>query len=179
MYLNGETVDNGFMKTWNEYKKTMESPDTLLKAAKENRVQKVEELLAQGAEINAVDHRGYSALMLAAYSDSEEAVHLLLSHGADPNTADLGGNSVLMGVSFKGNLKLANWLIEAGADPSRKNSSGMTAYDFAVAFGRTEIAERLASHIHGSSQEPQRKSRACAIAKLVYGLITAPIRSRA
>lgn len=167
------------MKTWNDYKKTMESPDTLLKAAKENRVSRVEELLTQGTEINAVDHRGYSALMLAAYSDSDEAVHYLLSHGADPNTADLGGNSVLMGVSFKGNVKLVNALIRAGADPARKNASGMTAYDFAVAFGRTEVAERLSSLVSDSSQSPRRPSRACAIAKLVYGLISAPIRSRA
>ena len=67
----------------------------------------------------------------------------LVAAGADPNSADFAGNSVLMGAAFKGHLELVDELLRIGASPDLRNASGLTALDFAVTFGRTEVAEVL------------------------------------
>ena len=43
----------------------------------------VRELLSHGADINAQDNSGLTALMEAVDADSSETVKLLLEHGAD------------------------------------------------------------------------------------------------
>jgi uncharacterized protein len=131
------------MTSWDEYKKTMEAPVTLWSAAKADDVVTLRRLLAAGAELDARDPRGYSPLMLAAYSGSRAAFDCLLAAGADPNSADDGGNSVLMGACFKGHVDLIHKLLAAGADLHAKNAAGVDAHGFAVMFGRTEVAALL------------------------------------
>ena len=128
---------------WETYKQTMWSPPTLWSAAKADDVLQLTALLDAGAEIDARDARGYSSLMLAAYTGNDAAFYLLLARGADPNTADHAGNSVLMGVAFKGHLAMTRQLFAAGADPTARNHAGLDALGFAIQFGRTEIAAFL------------------------------------
>ena len=53
-------------------------------------------LLQNGADVNAKDHDGRTALMLAASSpDDVSSVTLLLSHGADPALKDKDGRTAL------------------------------------------------------------------------------------
>ncbi len=53
-------------------------------------------LLDRGAEVNARDHRGQTALMLtAAYAQSPACIRLLLSHGADLTLRSTDGNRAL------------------------------------------------------------------------------------
>ena len=128
------------MPGWDEYKKTMVEPATLWSAAKRNDLAELRQLLADGSDIDARDHRGYSALMLAAYHGHSEAFELLLERGANPNSADLAGNSVLLGAAFKGHADMVGRLLARGADVTAKNHAGMDAHGFALMFGRTEIA---------------------------------------
>ena len=128
------------MSNWDEYKQTMVEQPTLWSAAKRNDLAELSRLLAEGAQVDARDHRGYSPLMLAAYSGNAEAFAFLLDRGADPNTADLAGNSVLMGAAFKGHLTMVQALLARGADRSAKNQAGMDARAFAVTFGRSDVA---------------------------------------
>lgn len=128
------------MSSWQTYKQTMIAPPSLGAAAKSNDVALLQALLAaEDADIDARDARGYSPLMLAAYSGSMEAFELLLARGADPNGTDLAGNSILMGAAFKGHVAMVSRLLERGADPTVTNASGLTALAFAVQFGRTEV----------------------------------------
>lgn len=143
------------MRSWDDYKKTMEIEADLWQAAKSNDLYLIATLVAEGSELNAKDVRGYSPLMLAVYSGQREAAELLLSLGADPNSSDFGGNSILMGASFKGHLELVELLIRSGADVNHRNSSGMSAYDFAVTFGRTQVAEYLKDKVE-SANAPSR-----------------------
>ena len=125
----------------------MTAPDsspTLADAARANDVPLMESLLQGGADLNAKDARGFSALMLAAYSGCEEAFRWLVSQGADVNS-DAGGNTVLMGAAFKGHLGMVKLLVEKGADPTRRNAQGMDAHDFAAQFGQAETAAYLQS----------------------------------
>ena len=52
----------------------------------------VEQLLHAGAQINAEDNRGCTALMRAAYIGYPGMVSFLLEHGADKTHADYEGN---------------------------------------------------------------------------------------
>ncbi len=57
----------------------------------------VKALLAAGADVNAVDHFGYTPLLYAAtidFGDSETAT-MLLQAGADPNLKDKKGKTAL------------------------------------------------------------------------------------
>src|SRR3954466_14328942 len=113
-------MDNATSK-WASYKQTMVTPVSLWSAAKANDLAALTRLLDAGAELDLRDARGYSPLMLAAYSGSAEAVVLLLERGADPNTSDAAGNSVLMGAAFKGQLELVELLLNAGANVHARN----------------------------------------------------------
>jgi len=126
------------MSNWENYKKTMIQDKTIWSAAKENDIQFLKYAISN-TNINAKDHRGYSALMLAAYSGSFEAAQFLLLNGADPNTADFGGNTVLMGAAFKGDLEIVNLLVEHNAHIYLKNHSLMTALDYSILFGRKNV----------------------------------------
>jgi ankyrin repeat protein len=64
-------------------------------------------LLEAGADIEGVDAKGHTALVLATYHGFEKTAALLLDRGADPNGATASG-SPLMGVAFKGHLPIAD-----------------------------------------------------------------------
>jgi ankyrin repeat protein len=80
-------------------------------------------MLDRGAEVNAVDPLGRTALMYAAASDRLplDAVKLLVEHGADVNARDshkLGGDSgltVLDIARLHGDTPIVEYLIRAGA----------------------------------------------------------------
>jgi ankyrin repeat protein len=135
-------MDNAASK-WESYKQTMVAPPTLQVAAKANDVLELARLLETGAAIDERDARGYSALMLAAYTGSAEAFTYLLQQGADPNSVDAAGNSVLMGAAFKGHLEMVQQLLAARVNPNARNHAGLTARDFAENFGRTAVAQLL------------------------------------
>lgn len=141
------------MSAWEDYKNTMVEPVTLWSAAKDNDAAELGRLLDAGADIDAVDHRGYSPLMLAAYVGNAEAFDLLLARGADRDSADLAGNSILMGAAFKGHLDMVRRLLAAGADVAAKNHAGLDARGFAAMFGRGEVLELL-TRPSGPALEP-------------------------
>ena len=140
------------MRTWDSYKRTMPTELDLWQAAKAGDVRRLTILVANGADVDAKDHRGYSPLMLAIYSGQIEASEFLLSLKADPNSADAGGNTVFMGAAFKGHLDLVQRLLAAGADSTLRNASGLSALDFAVTFGRRPVVEFLSTQM---DQKPQ------------------------
>lgn len=107
-------------------------------------VQKICELLPHF--INRADEKGFTPLIIAAYSNHPAVVAILLERGADPNAADNSGNTALMGASFKGYTGVAEQLIGAGADVNQRNGQGAPALIFAATFGQLAIAEQLLRH---------------------------------
>jgi uncharacterized protein len=98
---------------------------------------------ANPALVNAVDMKGFTPLILAAYNEQQAVVDFLLNHGADINAQDAAGNTALMGVCFKGYKGIAKQLIDAGADVNIRNANGAPALTFAATFGQLQIAEWL------------------------------------
>jgi ankyrin repeat protein len=67
--------------------------------------------LSENKDINRIDKRGSTALIIASYNDNFEAAELLLKKGENPNIRDKMGNTALMGVCFKRLDKMAQLLL--------------------------------------------------------------------
>jgi hypothetical protein len=104
-------------------------------------------LLAQGADIEAVDSKGKTALHFAARKQHDAAVKLLLSKDAVIDIADIKGNTPLLTAAAGGSLPVVKTsetvqaLLGAGADKSLTNKNGKTALD--IAAGNEEIVNLL------------------------------------
>jgi len=89
----------------------------------------IEEVLAQGFDVNARDASGKSALMVAAQNGNKKLAKRFLRMGADPNQADRQGNTALHFAFSVGYKELADYLISKGADDTLTNVAGKTCYD--------------------------------------------------
>ena len=72
-------------------------------------------LLAQGADVNAKDNLGYTALMYAAENGHTETAQALLAHGTDVNAKDNFGWTALMYAKEMGYVETIRMLKKAGA----------------------------------------------------------------
>jgi ankyrin repeat protein len=88
-------------------------------------------LLANGADVNARDTKGATALMYAAIYGDLDCVKLLLEKGADPNASnDLGINALMWAAGDLGKVRA---LIAHGANVNARSSFGYTALSVAAA----------------------------------------------
>jgi ankyrin repeat protein len=116
----------------------------MMKAAAKGHAQVVELLLAHGAEVNAVDKGGYSALMVAAADGHAASVHLLLDHGADPDLQDGSlGWTALIWAAKEGQLETVELLLAGGASPQIVDNAGQSARRWAERLGHRAVAARL------------------------------------
>lgn len=84
----------------------------------------IEFLLKKGADVNARNEAGETALMLAAWYGNEELVELLLKRGADPTLKTRKGFSALGAVSENGYAGIVTKLLAHGAKPRRRQRVG-------------------------------------------------------
>jgi hypothetical protein len=118
--------------------------ELMFDACRQGRDDVVPALLRAGVDIETMDARGYTPLVIASYSGQEATTALLLAEGARPDgPPGATGNSALMGVAFKGYDAIAQALIDAGADVNRRNGVGQTALMTAAMFGQTAIVDML------------------------------------
>ena len=89
--------------------------EILLKAAQNGDISKVEKLLSKGAEINAKDIDGRTALILATEEGHTDVVKMLIYKGAEVNAKDKGGGTALMYAASKGYGDIVNMLLEKDA----------------------------------------------------------------
>lgn len=86
----------------------------------------LEELAKHGADVNAVDEFGNTALMIAASDNDLETTKCLVKLGAKTeiqNRKRQGQTALHLAVS-KGHVQIVRCLLENGADPNaQKNSS--------------------------------------------------------
>lgn len=118
----------------------------LLVAAKKGDTATVQALLDKGADVNAKDKDGWTALMFAANNGHATIVQALLDRGADVNakTEDEKGATALMVTAWQGHTAIVEALLDRGADVNAKaKDDGMTALMLAVMEGHTATVQAL------------------------------------
>jgi len=97
-------------------------------------LQSIQAAIDQGADLNARDDHGWTALMCAVQSNQNpETIPPLLKAGADINAHDKDGMILLMVAAWNNeNPEVIITLLKAGADAKAKNKWGKTAFDLAL-----------------------------------------------
>ena len=114
------------------------------------RIDVLQGLLAAGADIDARDEHGQSALMLAAVAGREPVVKWLVERDARLDLTAKYGLSALMLAVVNGHVEVVRTLVRAGANPELRGSgapgfAGKTALDLAIAREEPEIVSILRS----------------------------------
>ena len=100
--------------------------DQLIVAARTGNLEKVKDLLAKGADVNALEKvtgEGHTALFNAASAGHTEVVKLLIEKGAKVNEAP-GKITALIMAAWAGYTDTVRVLLQAGADPNAKDENG-------------------------------------------------------
>ncbi len=110
----------------------------------------LEHLLDSGADVNALNQHGQTAIMNAAHHGQVEIVRLLIDRGADLNRSAKYGLTALMLAVIGGHAAVVEMLVRAGADTNLSGTgapgfAGKTALDLAAGHSR-ESLERLLRH---------------------------------
>jgi len=120
--------------------------ESLVDAARAGDSATVQKLIADGADVNAPDVDGTTAIIYAAHDGNAALVAALIKAGADVRHANDYGASAMMEAATVGNAPILEALLKAGADPDSPNPSGQTALMAAARSGRVEAAKVLLKH---------------------------------
>jgi uncharacterized protein len=103
----------------------------------------VNALLDRGAEVDAAEADGTTALHWAAQLDNLAAVNLLLEAGADAAAVNRFNVTPLELAANNGNEEIVARLLAAGADPNSRSREGQTPLMSAALNGRIAAVEAL------------------------------------
>ncbi|CAK9086071.1 Putative ankyrin repeat protein L93 [Durusdinium trenchii] len=100
-------------------------------------------LIEAGADIDAVDYGGWTALMYACRYDQPETAQLLINKGATLDGANKDGWTALMLACRYGQPEVAQLLINKGVKLDLLNQHGWTVLMIACSFDQPETAQLL------------------------------------
>jgi ankyrin repeat protein len=118
-------------------------PLTLVNAARNTDRDTLRGLLKPGANVNAAEGDGTTALHWASYRDDLESADLLIRAGANVNAANDLGATPLWNACQNGSVAMVRRLLEAGANPNAALLSGETLVMTAARSGKADVAELL------------------------------------
>jgi cell division septation protein DedD len=101
----------------------------------------VETLVKDGADIDAHTAAGYTPLHLAALKGHVDVVDFLLKHGAEIDAISADGDTPLHLAAASGNMEVVEHLLDQGADRSIRDFDGRTPYNIAMARGHEAVAK--------------------------------------
>lgn len=122
----------------------MTDGEKLRKAAHKGEFEEIKVLIQKGADVNAPDENGATALHSAAVTHNFTIVRYLVSHGADVNAKTKTGLTPLHLTAHEGFKELSLFLVQNGADPGAKTKDGVTPVALAMVRGFEDLAELLA-----------------------------------
>jgi hypothetical protein len=104
----------------------------------------VQALLTNGADVNARDSQGWTALVYAAENGDITTVQTLLAHKAHVNAKSEGtGWTALMSAAARGRLSVVQALLASGAEANSRDKDDQTALILAVQQGDTAVVQAL------------------------------------
>ena len=99
----------------------------------------VQVLLDAGADINAQDEVGRTALMEACIAFKRDTISILLERNANVNLFDNNGCTALMRAAYGGYPSLVEKLLSYGADKDMQDKQGNTALDYVREHCRAQL----------------------------------------
>ena len=116
----------------------------MIRAAEKGDAALVEYCLDLGADIDAQNSYGWTALVQASRYGKVAVVELLLDRGADTEVRNSGGWTALMFASSEGKVAAMELLLDRGADiEARRDDNGRTALIMASWYGKVTAVELL------------------------------------
>ena len=100
-------------------------------------------LVAAGADVEAADENGNTALALEAMQGNAACVSTLLAAGADVDAANKDSKTALMWAAMTGHKACVSLLLAAGADVEAANRDGGTALMLAARYGQAACVALL------------------------------------
>jgi uncharacterized protein len=104
----------------------------LMRAAKLGRLDIVDELLALGVDLGALNADGCNALWLACYNGSHVIIERLIAAGIDIDVQNGNGASCLMYVASNSKPDLVRLLLGKGANAQLRNFDDFSALDLSA-----------------------------------------------
>ena len=135
-------------------------PASLPDAAEARESAAIHELLASGADPNARQPDGMTALHWAVHHDDRDAVSRLIQAGADITLTNRYGVPPLHLAAINGDASIVEALLEAGADPNTRVRGGETVLMTAARTGRLPAVRLLLSRgaDPNAQEETQRQT---------------------
>ncbi|MFN0101751.1 MAG: ankyrin repeat domain-containing protein [Bryobacteraceae bacterium] len=119
------------------------APSPLADAIEQRDTAAVRSLLGTGADVNAAQVDGTTALHWAAYHDDAETAGLLVRAGANVNAVNRYGVPPLVQACINGSAAMVKLLLAAGADANATLKGGETALMLAARSGNAEAVKAL------------------------------------
>ncbi|KAK3262418.1 hypothetical protein CYMTET_28726, partial [Cymbomonas tetramitiformis] len=110
-------------------------------AAERDTVEVVRKLVEKGAEVDAEDGEGRTALTVALAFGQEGVARALLEAGAGVNAGT--GQRPLHGAAKRGTMEVVKEFMEKGVEVDVEDREGCTALTVALAFGQEGVARAL------------------------------------
>jgi ankyrin repeat protein len=133
---------------------------TLADAAEQRNQALVRELLAQGADVNAAQADGMTALHWAVYNNDAETAGLLVRSRVNVNATNRYGVPPLSLACTNGNATLVRLLLDAGADANASLPGGETMLMTAARVGNLEAVKALLARGANPNAQEQRDQTA-------------------
>ncbi|WP_299732193.1 ankyrin repeat domain-containing protein [uncultured Tateyamaria sp.] len=118
--------------------------DGLFRAAYQGDVAGIEQLVAQGADVNSRDSSGRTPVHVAAFASEDETLRALAEAGADMNALEHRAYDVVTIAAVADDPQLMSLAIDLGNDPGLVTSPyDGTALIAAAHLGHVEVVRRL------------------------------------
>lgn len=115
-------------------------------AAEIGAIDRIEQLIQQGADVNEIDNRGIWPLLAATTYGNTRSVVVLLKHGANPSQADKYNYTALHEAATLCYPDVAEKLIGARANINVRDINSYTPLGYAQLSGCQEVINLLESH---------------------------------
>lgn len=122
--------------------------NSLLNAAAKGDTATILQLIADGANINITNEKGWTPLVMAAFNQHMETVKVLVGAGADLNHQSVNGTTVFMYAKTKvmetGEYSLLDYLLQKGAEINTRDfKKEWTVLQYVQDIGHTEMERYL------------------------------------